>query len=86
MKKKLTLTIEESVKNRAKKYADRHDTSISGMVEKYLDAVTKEDTGFTPEPGSWTESLIGVAKLPPEYEGMSYKQIKQKEILKKYGR
>jgi hypothetical protein len=85
MKKKLTLTIEESVKNRARKYADRHDTSISNMVENYLESVTKEDTGFTPEPDSWTESMIGVARLSPENDRMSYKQIKQKEILKKHG-
>lgn len=85
MKKKLTLTIEESVKNRARKYADRYDTSISDMVENYLESVTKEEPGFTPEPGSWTESMIGVAKLSPENERLSYKEIKQKEILKKHG-
>lgn len=85
MKKKLTLTIEESVKKRARQYADRHDTSISDMVENYLDSITKEDTGFTPEKGSWTESMIGIARLSPEYERMSYKKIKQREILKKHG-
>lgn len=83
--KKLTLTIEESVKNRARKYADRHDTSISNMVEHYLDSVTKEDAGFKPEAGSWTESMIGIARLSAEYENMSYKEIKRKEILKKHG-
>lgn len=85
MKKKLTLTIEESVKDRAKQYAKQHKTSVSDMVEKYLDSVTKEDTGFTPEPGSWTESLIGIAKLSPEHEGKSYKEIKKEKLLKKYG-
>lgn len=86
MKKKLTLTIEESVKKRARKYADRHDTSISDMVENYLDSITKEDAGFTPEPGSWTESMIGIAGLSPENRISSYKEIKREEILKKYGR
>jgi hypothetical protein len=85
MKKKLTLTIEESVTKRARQYADRHDTSISNMVENYLESVTREDTGFTPEPGSWTESMIGVAKVSPENERLSYKEIKQKEIVKKHG-
>ena len=41
MKKKLTLTIEESVKNRAKQFADQHDTSVSDMVEKFLDEITR---------------------------------------------
>ncbi|NBC02120.1 MAG: hypothetical protein GVY20_00275 [Bacteroidetes bacterium] len=85
MKKKLSLTIEESVKNRARKYADRHDTSFSEMVENYLESVTREDTGFIAEPGSWTESMIDVAKVSPENERLSYKEIKQKEILKKHG-
>ena len=85
MKKKLTLTIEESIKDRAKQFAKRHETSVSDMVEKYLDSVTRKETGFKPEPGSWTESLYGSAKLPKEYEGMSYNQIKEKEINKKHG-
>lgn len=87
MKKKLTLTIEESVKNRAKKFAKRHNTSISGMVERFLDSIATEDehTGFRPEPGSITESLMGSVELPQEYEGMDYKQIKQKILREKYG-
>lgn len=80
MKKKLTLTIEESVKNRARKYADRQGTSISDMVENFLESVTKEDTGFTPEPGSWTESMIGVAKISPENERLSYKELSRKKF------
>lgn len=85
MKKKLTLTIEESVKERAKRFADRHNTSISNMVEKFLDSVTREESGFKPEPGSWTESMRGVASMPEEYKGLTDKQIKEQEILKKYG-
>jgi hypothetical protein len=84
MKKKLMLTIEESVKKRAKRYASRHDTSVSDMVEQYLNEATTEDT-CTPEPESWTASLYGSAKLPSEYNNMSYKAIKEKELRKKYG-
>jgi len=85
MKKKLTLTIEESVKERAKKYARDHQTSISNMVETYL-AHISQDTGFVPESGSWTESIVGVAKMPKKFEGMDYKQIKRKKIKEKDGR
>lgn len=84
MRKKLTLRIEESVKKRAKQFAKRHNTSVSDMVEKYLDSVTHDETGFTPEPGSWTESIYGSAQLPKKYDGMSYRQIKEKEILKRF--
>jgi len=83
MKKKLTLTIEESVKNKAKRFANRNNSSLSEIIEKYLDTISQEEE-FQPEPGSWTESLYGSATLPKEYEGMTYKQIKEKEIFKKY--
>jgi antitoxin component of RelBE/YafQ-DinJ toxin-antitoxin module len=84
MKKKLTLTIEGSVKERAKKYASRHDTSISDMVEQYLSKTATEDE-FTPEPESWTALLYGSAKLSSKYKNLSYKEIKEKELQKKYG-
>jgi hypothetical protein len=80
MKTKLTLTIDESVIKRAKRFARYNDTSISEMVEKFLDAAT-QDTEFRPEPGSITESLMGSVRLPKEYEGMDYKQIKQKRFI-----
>ena len=83
MKTKLTLTIEESVKDRAKEFAKRHDTSVSDMVEKFLHIATQED-GWQPEPGSVTESLMGSVELPKEFEGMDYKQIKEKILLEKY--
>jgi len=85
MKKKLTLTIDESVKERAKEYATQHQTSVSEMVEKYLDSVTKEERDFKPEPGSVTESLLGSVKLPKKYKDMNYKKILEKELQKKYG-
>lgn len=43
MKKKLTLTIEESVKDRAKVFAKRKGISVSEMVEKYLDKKTRSE-------------------------------------------
>jgi hypothetical protein len=85
MKSKLTLTIEESVKDRAKKFAKRHDTSVSDMVEKFLHIVTQEE-GWYSEPGSVTESLMGSVELPKELEGMDYKQIKRKILLEKYAK
>jgi len=85
MKKKLTLSIEKSVKDRAKKFARQNNTSISDMVEKYLDAISNEEIGFVAEPGSWTESMIGIASLPGKYKKKSSKKIKEEELLKKYG-
>ncbi len=74
------------MKNRARNYARNHNTSISRLVERYLDEITEEDTAFVAEPGSWTDQLLGAVSVPPEYKEMDYKEIKQKELLKKYGR
>jgi hypothetical protein len=42
MNTKLTLTIEETVINKAKIYAKNKGDSLSGLVENYLKAVTKK--------------------------------------------
>jgi hypothetical protein len=36
---KLTLSVDEKVVGRAKRYAAQHGTSVSRMVERYLDLV-----------------------------------------------
>jgi hypothetical protein len=38
---KLTLSVEESVIDRAKRYAERRNVSVSRLVEDYLAAVTE---------------------------------------------
>lgn len=85
MKKQLTLTINESVRERAKEFARHHDISISHLVERYLDKITQRDAGFTPEPGSWTDQLLGAVKILREDQDMDYDEIKERELLRKYG-
>ena len=48
MKKKLTLTIEESIKERAKILARKEGTSVSEMVEQYLDKKTRSQKWSIP--------------------------------------
>jgi uncharacterized protein (DUF3820 family) len=43
MNTKLTLTIEKTIIEKAKKYAKVNGRSLSDMVENYLKAITKED-------------------------------------------
>jgi hypothetical protein len=81
MKKKLTLSIDESVTRRAKRLAQREGTSVSEIVEKYLAEKTAEESGWKPEEDSWTARLLGA--VPQSQE--NYKEIKEEEILKKYG-
>lgn len=84
MKKKLTLTIEKEVTERAKVVARREGTSISQWVEDLLREKTARATDeWSPKPGSWTEKMLGSVSLP---EDTDYKALKEKEILKKYDR
>lgn len=85
MKKKLTLTIDETVSRRAKRLAKREGTSVSDIVEKYLTEKTSGETSWTPKNNSWTAGLLGSVQLPQELKNKDYKEIKEREILKKYG-
>jgi len=83
VKKKLTLTIEKEVTERAKILARREGTSISQWVEDLLkEKAAKADCQWIPEPGSWTENMLGSVSLQDDTD---YKTLKEKEILKKYG-
>jgi len=56
---KLTLTINKQIADSAKDYAKRHNTSVSRLVEAYLELLTKAeaaDPGISP----LVESLSGV--------------------------
>lgn len=67
METKLTLRINNEVIIRAKDYAQSHKTSLSRLIESYLDSVTNTksaDIGITP----LVESLSGVIKLPDVFD------------------
>ena len=42
METKLTLRFKKNVIEKAKKYANDHDTSLSKLIENYLSAITNE--------------------------------------------
>jgi hypothetical protein len=56
---KLTLNVNEQVIARAKEVAKKSGTSLSQMVETYLDFVAKPRIG-TPAQTPITDSLIGI--------------------------
>ena len=83
MNTKLTLTLDETVINKAKVYAKKRGSSLSGIVENYLKAVTKnsaikENTGLAP----LVKSLKGSFKAPEDF---NYKKELKEELSKKYG-
>ncbi len=63
MKKKLTLSIEESVKERARRYARKQGKSVSEMVERYLEEVTKSEQ-WQPPTESPVYNFAGTLPLP----------------------
>ncbi|HUG53185.1 MAG TPA: DUF6364 family protein [Vicinamibacteria bacterium] len=65
---KLTLSVDEKVVERAKRYASRRRTSVSRLVEVYLDALSRPVDGDQDLPPV-TRRLRGVLKgrkLPRE--------------------
>jgi HEPN domain-containing protein len=67
MDKKLTLSLDRDVIEKAKIYAKSNEVSLSKLIESYLSAVTKEQP-VTPEITPLVESLSGVIKLPDDYD------------------
>ncbi len=78
---KLTLTIEESVIEKAKTYAKAKGDSLSGIIENYLKVISSEtlvsDVEFTP----LVKSLKGSFSAPEDYD---YKKELKKGLSEKY--
>jgi hypothetical protein len=80
MDTKLTIKLNKRVIDNAKNYAKNHRTSLSRMIESYLDAMTsKEIKEFEITP--LVESLSGVVALPNDY---GYKEDYMKFLNEKY--
>ena len=81
MNTKLTLTIEQSVIERAKKYAREKERSLSDLIENYLKAITKEKK---PEPAKDTpivQSLKGSFHISDNFD---YKKELTEKLSEKY--
>lgn len=82
MNTKLTLKLDESVIERAKIYARKKNTSLSHLVEMYLNFLTaakEEGDEITP----LVKSLSGIIELPKDTDlENNYKS----HILKKYSK
>lgn len=67
MDTKLTLKLDESIIEKAKEYAKSKKTSLSVLVENYLEKITnnqKNDNKITP----LVKSLSGIIDLPEDYD------------------
>ena len=83
MSTKLTLTIDKTVIEEAKKYAKAQGRSLSKLIEEYLKSVSSgeqkiDDSQLSPI----TKSLYGAVKV--DDPKINYKKILTDEILKKH--
>ena len=79
MKSRLNLTIDEKILDKVKYYAERHETSVSEMVETYFKSITEEKK---------EENIITIVdqlKKPDLPEGVDLKKQYYQEQSKKYG-
>ncbi len=81
MNTKLTLTIEQSIIDKAKKYAKVQGRSLSDIVENYLKAITKEENRGSIDTTPIATSLRGSFKAPKEFD---YKKELTKGLTEKY--
>ena len=80
MDKKLTLSLDERVIERAKVYAQDHKISLSRLIESYLSSLIEnkpEEITITP----LVESLSGLVNIPDEFD---YKNDYTDYLLEKY--
>ena len=81
MNTKLTLTIEHSIIEKAKKYASEKGRSLSDIIENYLKVITKEEQKREVELTPIVKSLKGTFKAPKR---LDYKTELAKSLTKKY--
>jgi hypothetical protein len=75
MTSKLTLTVEKSVIERAKRYAAQSGRSLSQIIEGYLASITNEkdnNEDISPK----LKKIVGAVKLPKDFD--------EKKELRKY--
>jgi len=80
MNTKLTLVLDKNIIERAKSYASTKKTSLSKLIESYLDSVTAEEKSKE-EISPLVRSLSGVISIP---ENLDYKDEYASHLAKKY--
>lgn len=81
MSTKLTLTIDESVIQQAKKYAKRKESSLSNIIENYLKVLVKENTNSDNELTPIVKSLKSTFNASPDFD---YKKELSTRLSDKY--
>ena len=81
MNTKLTLTIEQTIIEKAKKYANEKGRSLSDIIENYLKVITKEESPSNIQYSPIVRGLKGSFKAPKSND---YKKELSKRLTDKY--
>lgn len=81
MDTKLTLKLDKTHIERAKKYAAKRKTSLSSLVEKYFAFLAESDSRTDIEITPTVRKLSGVLKLESDFD---FKDEKRIRLLEKY--
>lgn len=81
MDTKLTLTIEQTVIEKAKKYAKERERSLSDLIENYLKALTNEKQISDIDLSPTLKNLRGSFKSPKDFD---YKRELTDRLSEKY--
>lgn len=81
MNTKLTLTIEQTIIEKAKRYAKAKGRSLSDIIENYLKVITKESVISNSEITPFVKSLKGSFTAPAHFD---YKKELNKSLSEKY--
>ncbi len=80
MDTKLTLKLEQKIIEKAKDYAKNHNTSLSKLIENYLQSLTKK-ADETEKISPLVKSLSGIIDIPKNY---NHKEEYSDFLLNKY--
>ncbi|MCC5914457.1 MAG: hypothetical protein JJU46_08800 [Balneolaceae bacterium] len=82
-KKTLNLTIEEEIKERAKRIAGKRGISVSRLFEEAI-AREEEPEEFVPRPGSAAEKIYNLIPESEKVDSYDYKKLKEEALREKY--
>ena len=78
-KKRLNITVDAAVVERARRYSQRHNTSISGLVGEFLSHLPDADAQENGDLSPTIQRLLGIAAGGPDREDY------RRHLLEKYG-
>lgn len=81
MTTKLTLTLDDNVIRRAKRYAKAKGRSVSELVEVYFKSITELNENQSDDLAPSVKSLMGSFKAPKDFD---YKKVLRDEKQRKY--